>query len=75
MYGEMAALTNGTMQAVLGDVYANDHGAVANYTVKATRGGNKIDQKTALVFTIVAGKATDLDETPLNGEVDDAFWA
>src|SRR2546423_828580 len=75
LYGEMGALTDGTMQAVLGDVYASDHGAIANYTAKATRNGRTIVQKYALGFAIVDGKVTDLDDLPLNGEVDDAFWA
>jgi uncharacterized protein len=75
MYGEMAAMTDGTVQAVLGDVYASDHSAIANYTVKATRNGKTISQKYALGFTIVDGQATELDDLALNGEVDDAFWA
>ena len=75
MYGEMAQLTDGTMQAVLGDVYATDHGAVALYTASAKRNGKSTEDKMALVFTIVDGKVIDMDDVPLNGEVDDAFWA
>jgi hypothetical protein len=75
MYGEIGTLTNGTFQAVLGDVYASDHGVIAQFTSKATRNGRSLEQKNSLVFTIVDGKATDMDEVPQNGEVDDAFWA
>ncbi len=75
MYGELGSLTDGTMQAVLSDVYASDHGAVATFTTKATRNGKSTEQRNVLVFTIVGGKATDMDEVALNGEVDDAFWA
>jgi ketosteroid isomerase-like protein len=75
MYGEMAELTGGTMQAVLGDVYATEHGAVALYTAKATRNGKSIKEKYALVFQLVDGKAVDIDDVPLNGTVNDAFWA
>ena len=74
MYGEMAELTNGTMQAVLSDVYASDHGAVALYTASATRNGKQASDKMALVFTIVGGKVIEMDDTPLDGEVNDAFW-
>lgn len=74
MYGEMGELTNGTMQAVLTDVYATEHGAVALYTAKATRDGRTLSDKNALVFQLVAGKAVDLDDVPLSGEVNDAFW-
>ena len=75
MYAEMGELTDGTMQAVLSEVYASDHGAVALYTAKGQRNGKKLDEKYALVFHIVDGKVTDLDDTPLNGEVNGAFWA
>ncbi|MDQ1695586.1 MAG: uncharacterized protein QOJ03_939 [Frankiaceae bacterium] len=75
MYGEIGALTNGTFQAVLNDVYATDHGVIAIFTATATRNGQSLEQRNAMAFTIVDGKATDLDEIPLNGEVNDAFWA
>ena len=75
MYGEMAELTGGTMQAELTDVYASDHGAVALYTAKATRKGETLSEKYALVFQLVDGKAIEIDDVPLNGKVSDAFWA
>ena len=75
MYGEIGTLTNGTFQAVLGDVYATDHGVTAQFTSTATRDGRSLEQRNSMVFTIVDGVATDLDEVPLNGEVNDAFWA
>jgi ketosteroid isomerase-like protein len=75
MYGEIGTLTNGTFKAVLGDVYATDHGVIAQFTAKATRNGQSLEQKNSMAFTIVDGKATELDEVPLNGEVNDAFWA
>ena len=75
MYGEIGTLTNGTFQAVLGDVYATDHGVTAQFTSTATRNGRSLEQRNSMVFTIVDGLATELDEVPLNGEVNDAFWA
>ncbi len=75
MYGEMGQLTGGTMRAVLSDVYATDHGAVALYTAKATRNGKTAEEKYALVFQLLDGKAIDIDDVPLNGEVNDEFWA
>jgi ketosteroid isomerase-like protein len=75
MYGEMGELTGGTMQAVLGDVYATEHNAVALYTAKATRNGQTIAEKYALVFQLVDGKAVDIDDVPVDGTVNDAFWA
>jgi hypothetical protein len=75
MYGEFAQLTNGTMKAQLDEVYASDHGAVAIYTGKGKRSGMTLNEKTALVFQLLNGKVIDLDQVPLNGEVNDAFWA
>jgi ketosteroid isomerase-like protein len=74
MYGEMGNLTGGTMQAVLGEVYATDHSAIALYTATASRNGKSIAEKYALAFQLVDGKVVELEDTPLNGEVDDAFW-
>ena len=75
MYGEMGQLTDGTMQAVLADVYATEHGAVALYTATAMRNGKSLNEKYALVFQLVDGKVVDLDDVPENGTVSDAFWA
>jgi hypothetical protein len=75
MYGEMGELTGGTMRADLESVYANDHRAVAIYQTHATRGSKSNAERHALIFEIVDGKAADLDEVPLDGKVDDAFWA
>jgi hypothetical protein len=75
MYGEMAELTDGTMQAELTEVYASEHGAVALYAAKANRKGKTLNDKFALVFALVDGKAIDIDDVPLNGQINDAFWA
>jgi ketosteroid isomerase-like protein len=74
MYGEMGALTNGTMQATLDDVYATEHSAVALYTATATRNGKSVSEKYALVFQLMDSRAIDIDDIPLNGEVNDEFW-
>ena len=74
MYAEMGQLTDGTIQAKLHDVYATEHSAVATYTIEATRNGKSVSERYALVFQLVDGKATDLDEAALDGNVNDAFW-
>src|SRR5438445_8698236 len=60
MYGEIGTLTNGTFQAVLGDVYATDHGVTAPLPSTATLAGRSLEQRNSMVFTIVDGLATDL---------------
>jgi hypothetical protein len=75
MYGQMAELTDGTMRAELESVYANDHRAVAIYHETARRGSKKADERRALIFEIVGGKALDMEDVGLDGQVDDDFWA
>jgi ketosteroid isomerase-like protein len=74
MYGKIAELTEGSYQAVLEAVYANDHRAVAIYRGKATRGSRTLEEHHALTFEIMDGRAVDMDDVPLDGKVDDAFW-
>jgi hypothetical protein len=74
MYGEMAQLTGGDFRAELEEVYANDHRAVAIYRAQGTRGSKRMDERNALCFEILDGKAVDLDEIALDGVVNDDFW-
>lgn len=74
MYGQVAETTGGTYQANLEEVYANDHRVVAIYRSQATRGSRHLDERHALVFEIMDGRVVDLDDTTLDGKVDDAFW-
>ena len=75
MYGELAAETDGTFQAELERVYANDHRAVATFRSTAKRKNKKLGQQSTLVFEITGGKITDMDELALDAKVNDAFWA
>jgi ketosteroid isomerase-like protein len=75
MYGEMAKLTEGDFRAELEEVYANDHRGVAIYRGQGTRGSMRLDERNALCFEIIDGKAIDLDEVSLDGVTNDEFWA
>lgn len=75
MYGRLAEETAGTMRAELEEVYANDHRVIAIYRNTATRAGRKLDERHALCFEIMDGRAIDMDEIALDGITDDAFWA
>jgi ketosteroid isomerase-like protein len=74
MYGQIGEVTGGTYQAELEAVYANDHRAVAIYRGRATRDSRQLDERMALTFEIMDGRAIDMDDVPLDGVVDDAFW-
>lgn len=75
MYGEIAQLTEGDFRAELEEVYANDHRAVAIYRAQGTRGSLRLDERNALCFEILDGKAIDLDDVSLDGVTNDEFWA
>jgi ketosteroid isomerase-like protein len=74
MYGKIAELTEGSYQATLEAVYANDNRAIAIYRGTATRGSRTLEERHALAFEIMDGRAVDLDDLPLDGNVDDSFW-
>jgi ketosteroid isomerase-like protein len=74
MYGQIAEQTGGTFQAVLEDVYANDHRAVAIYRGIGTRNNRTVEERHALCFEILDGRAIEMDDISLNGVTDDAFW-
>jgi hypothetical protein len=74
MYGEIAKLTEGDFRAELEEVYANDHRAVAIYRMQGTRGSRRLDERSAMCFEILDGKAIDLDDISLDGNVNDDFW-
>jgi ketosteroid isomerase-like protein len=74
MYGQIAEMTSGSYRAELTDVYANDHRAIAVYRGTATRGSRSIEERHALTFELLDGRAIDMDDLPLDGTVDDAFW-
>lgn len=74
MYGRMAHETGGTFRAELEQVYANDHRAVAIFRGTGTREGRRLDERHAMCFEILDGKATEMDDIPLDGITDDAFW-
>jgi uncharacterized protein len=75
MYGEIQSETDGTFRAELLDTYADDHRVVAIHRTTATRKGKTLDEREALVFEIVGGRATDMEVIALDGEPNDAFWS
>lgn len=75
-YGRLGELTGGTFRAVLVEVHGDRQGhATALHQSRATRNGTTRVSRGSIVFTVVAGKVTDLLE--LHGDLagDDAFLA
>ncbi|WP_326567219.1 nuclear transport factor 2 family protein [Amycolatopsis rhabdoformis] len=75
MYGELASRSDGTLQVILEEVYANDDEVVTVYHSTGTRGDKHLDTRHALVFRMRDGKAVDLLDVSQDESADDAFWA
>jgi ketosteroid isomerase-like protein len=74
MYGEMGALSNGTMQAVPEEFFAyGDHVAVI-HREQATRNGRTLDDRMCLLFRLEGGQAVELTDMAENGAADESFW-
>ncbi|MEO6500770.1 MAG: nuclear transport factor 2 family protein [Jatrophihabitantaceae bacterium] len=75
-YGKLAELTDGTFRAHLLDVHGDGLGhVVAIHHISATRNGVSRTSRGSIVFSVVAGKATDLLETHADLPGDDAFFS
>jgi len=75
MYGQFAEETQGTFRVELEELYANDDTVVTVYHVTGDRGGEHIDTRHALVFTMRDGRAVDLLDIASDPELVDKFWA
>ncbi len=74
MYGRLAEETAGTFQVDLEEVYATDDTVVGVYHSTAERTGKRLDSRHALVFTMRAGQAIDLNDITGDSDADDSFW-
>src|SRR3989442_725363 len=75
MYGRLFEETGGTFSADLENVYAVDGTPVALYQGTAQRQGKQLDQRYALIFEIVDGKAVRLIDLPEDQAAEDEFLA
>lgn len=75
-YGKLAELTDGTFRAHLIDVLGDGLGhVVAIHQTSATRNGVSRTSRGSIVFSVVAGRATDLLEVHADLPGDDAFFS
>lgn len=76
MYGELAELTGGTIQAHLLDVHSDGHGhVVAIHLLSGTRNGVTRASRGSILFTFVGEKVSELHELRADGPGDDAWMA
>ncbi|MEU3459849.1 nuclear transport factor 2 family protein [Streptomyces sp. NPDC006733] len=75
-YAELAAETNGTLHVELRNVFVDSRGHVmAVHQVTAERAGRKLDMAGGIVFRVVDGAITDLDECMEDLAAADDFWS
>jgi ketosteroid isomerase-like protein len=76
MYGQLAELTDGTVQAHLVDLHSDGHGHVtAIHVLSGTRNGVTRASRGSIVFTFLGDKVTELHELRADIPGDDAFMA
>lgn len=76
MYGQLAELTGGTIQANLVDVHSDGHGhCVAVHVLTGTRNGVTRASRGSILFTFVGEKVSELHELRADQPGDDAWMA
>lgn len=76
MYGQLAELTNGTIQAHLVDLHSDGHGhVVAVHVLTGTRNGVTRASRGSILFTFLGDKVSEMHELRSDGPGDDAWMA
>jgi ketosteroid isomerase-like protein len=76
MYGQLAELTGGTVQAHLVDLHSDGHGHVnAIHVLSGTRNGVTRASRGSILFTFVGEKVSEMHELRADGPGDDAWIA
>jgi len=65
-YGQLGALSEGTIKVELQELLANDDTVVGLHSVSAARGGKTVDTTVALVFHIRGGRISEAREHSFN---------
>jgi ketosteroid isomerase-like protein len=75
LYARIGELTNGTYRAEIEQIFADGAGTVVVvHHQTAERDGRRLDNRQALIFTILDGAVVDLQDTSDDIAVDDAFY-
>jgi uncharacterized protein len=76
LYGQIGALTNGTVRVDLLHVLVNDQGqAVAVHRSTGERNGKRIDTIDALLFTFSNGRVVEISDLFPDLDEQDQFWS
>jgi ketosteroid isomerase-like protein len=75
MYARLGELTNGTYRADIEQIFTDGEGTVVVvHRQTAQRNGKQLDNRQALIFTILDGVVVDLQDTSDDIANDDAFY-
>jgi hypothetical protein len=75
MYARIAELTDGTYRCDIEQIFTDGAGTVVVvHRQTAERNGNRLDNRQALIFTVLDGKIVDLQDTSDDIAIDDAFY-
>ncbi|ADB74779.1 nuclear transport factor 2 family protein [Geodermatophilus obscurus] len=75
LFGQLAAMTDGTFQSELHDVVANDEHVVGLHTERGQRSGCSLEARLALVGHVRDGRLSEVWEGHLDAEAFDSFWS
>ena len=76
MYGQLFELSGGTLKVELLEARAEgEDRVVTRHRSTAARDGKELDVEQTIVFTIVDGKITRLDEETDDVDAEDEFWS
>jgi uncharacterized protein len=76
MYGKIGELTNGTYKVEVEHTFTDGNGTVVVvHRQTAERDGKRLDNRQALIFKIVNGKAVSLTDTSDDITIEDEFFS
>jgi uncharacterized protein len=76
MYGRLAEMAAGTLRVELEDVLSDGgNRVIAVHRASAERNGQPWSAREALLFTIVDGKVTEMQDFFIDIEATDSFWS
>lgn len=76
LYRRTAEETNGTFRIELENCFADGRGhVIAVHKIYAERGDRGLEMPGGIFFTIVGGKASDLDQCTQDIDVENEFWS
>ena len=75
LFAKIGEMSDGPMEMDIHDILANDDHVVALVGVKASRGGKRLDARSAHIMHVADGKLTEFWNFPEDPSLGDEFWS